>query len=68
LENFSLLYNLQGRHVSVSNHRAIIRSHIYVTRTMMKERDYITLFTRNEISYVLQSIVLQICFPKCIPV
>jgi len=56
--------SLQGRHVSANNHHAIIRSHIYVTGTMMKECDYITLFTRNEISYVLQSVVLQVCFPK----
>ena len=31
---------------------------------MMKECDYICLFTRNEISYVLQSIVLQVWFAK----
>ena len=56
--------SLQGQHVSAKNQYTTIRSHNYVTGAMMKDCDYITLFTRNEISYVLQSIVLQICFPK----
>ena len=56
--------SLQERHVSANNHHAIIRSHIYARGTMMKECDYITLFTRNEISCVLQSIDLQVSFPN----